>query len=92
MTPELFKIHNKRHQDPPEYYAKDIESIIVGKIAWQLFNHGHDPIIYAWEGQIFWTMTLDLFEKKSFRSRIDLGFARRHMQMDQVQCDELMKC
>lgn len=76
VAPELFRIHNKRHQDLPEYYAKETTSIIVGKFAWQLCNHGHDPILYAGEGSKFWTMTLDFLRKKSFRSCIDLGSAR----------------
>lgn len=53
VSPKLFRIHNKRHQDPrhpPMYYTKAVESFVVSKIAHQLCDQGHDSIFSTREG------------------------------------------
>lgn len=46
VGPELFKVYNRRHQNSPKYYTM-AENYTVSKLARRLWDHGHDPILYA---------------------------------------------
>ena len=89
---ELLRIYNMRHQDPPKYYTKEVESLTVGKLAWQFSDHDRDSILYGGEVINFWTMALELLCKVNVGSRIDLATARRQMQIDHVRWDEPLDC
>ena len=71
-------------------YTKEVESFVVGKLAQQLCNHGHDPILYVEEDYEFQTMTLDLLCNETVGSCIDLAFVRRRTQMDLVRWEKPM--
>lgn len=71
MAPELFGVQRRRHQDRPNYYTKEAASFTVGKVTSQLYDQGHDLILYTGEGYKFWTMTLDVLCKVIVGSRID---------------------
>ena len=78
---ELFKVHNRRHHDPPKYDTKEIESFIVDKLAQQLCNMvmTQYSMFFFWGGGYCKLMTLDLLHKEVMRSHIDLASARCHM-------------
>ena len=68
------------------------ENFTVRKLTRQLWDHGHDPSLYAGDDYKFWTMTPNLWCKDFMGSRIDLDFVRRQMEMDHVRWDEPVDC
>lgn len=89
MALELFRVHSRRHQDPPKYYIKEVESFKVGKLA-QLCGHG----LYVREG--YNLQLLDHDPRPLYTvdvgSHIDLVSARCQMQLGHVRWDEPMDC
>lgn len=67
---ELFWVHNRKYQDLPIYYTKEVENFIKGKLARQLCDHGHDSILYVGEGYIFKIIILELLCKYSMDNTI----------------------
>lgn len=87
----MLGIQSSKHQDPSKYYAKEVESFMIGKLAWQFCDQGHDSILYAREVYNF-RMALGLLCKVDIGSYIVLANVRRQMQMVHVRWDEPVDC